>query len=118
MGEECGAPTPFLFFCDFHGELGEAVREGRRASSRASFADPKAARPDIPAETTFERSKLDWGEQDRAPARRWLARSRALLRLRAEQLAPRLAAGRAGGGAEALGPRAVRAVGGSATAAG
>ena len=30
MGEEFGASTPFLYFCDFHGELGRAVSEGRR----------------------------------------------------------------------------------------
>ena len=28
MGEEWGAEQPFLFFCDFQGELAEAVREG------------------------------------------------------------------------------------------
>jgi hypothetical protein len=62
------------------------------------------------AETTFTRSKLDWGEKDRAPHDRWLARSKVLLRLRAELLAPRLAAGQSRSeGAEALGPRAVRA---------
>ena len=30
MGEEWGCQQPFLFFCDFEGELGEAVRKGRR----------------------------------------------------------------------------------------
>jgi hypothetical protein len=30
MGEEFGAKTPFLFFCDFEGDLAKAVTEGRR----------------------------------------------------------------------------------------
>ncbi len=110
MGEEWGTAIPFQYFCDFHGDLGQAVREGRAREFAGFFANPKAAVPDPLAETTFTRSKLDWGEKDRAPHDRWLARSRVLLRLRAEQLAPRLAAGRSRSeGAEALGPRAVRA---------
>jgi 1,4-alpha-glucan branching enzyme/maltooligosyltrehalose trehalohydrolase len=36
-----GLPQPFLFFCDFDGELGEAVRKGRREefSRFAGFKD-------------------------------------------------------------------------------
>jgi 1,4-alpha-glucan branching enzyme len=30
MGEEFGADTPFLFFCDFGPELAAAVTQGRR----------------------------------------------------------------------------------------
>src|SRR5689334_4486368 len=30
MGEEFGATTPFLFFCDFSPDLAEKVRQGRR----------------------------------------------------------------------------------------
>jgi 1,4-alpha-glucan branching enzyme/maltooligosyltrehalose trehalohydrolase len=30
MGEEWHSTTPFLFFCSFHGELAQAVRDGRR----------------------------------------------------------------------------------------
>ena len=30
MGEEWGAREPFLFFCDFEGDLAKAVRDGRR----------------------------------------------------------------------------------------
>ena len=41
MGEEWGCQQPFLFFCDFEGELGEAVRKGRREefSRFASFKE-------------------------------------------------------------------------------
>jgi maltooligosyltrehalose trehalohydrolase len=41
MGEEWGARSPFLFFCDFKGKLGEAVRKGRleEFSRFPEFAD-------------------------------------------------------------------------------
>ncbi|MGE5094084.1 MAG: malto-oligosyltrehalose trehalohydrolase, partial [Betaproteobacteria bacterium] len=44
MGEEFGSRTPFLFFCDFHGELERAVREGRRKefASFERFRDARA----------------------------------------------------------------------------
>src|SRR5271165_1874127 len=49
MGEEFGAETPFLFFCDFEKDLAAAVTEGRRNefSDFARFADP-AKRDRIP----------------------------------------------------------------------
>ena len=48
MGEEWGAKQPFLFFCDFSGELAEAVRKGRREefSRFPEFADPGACGED------------------------------------------------------------------------
>ncbi len=79
MGEEFGATTPFLYFCDFDAA---ACRGGARrqaaASSRASrafgdAADP-AAIPDPQAPETFARSKLDWASQ-RAAGARELARA-------------------------------------------
>ena len=49
MGEEWGASTPFLFFCDFEPELAKLVTEGRRNefASFAAFSDP-ARRDRIP----------------------------------------------------------------------
>ena len=46
MGEEWGARQPFLFFCDFHGELAAAVRDGRRREFARfpEFADERGAR--------------------------------------------------------------------------
>lgn len=93
MGEEWGAKTPFQFFCDFHGQLAEAVREGRRREFAAFFADPSAEVPDPLAVETFRRSKLDWGEPGREPHAAWLEGTRELLRLRAREIAPRLARG-------------------------
>ena len=95
MGEEWGARTPFQFFCDFHGELADAVRAGRRREFAAFFANPAAAVPDPLAESTFTDSRLDWNEPEREPHAGWLAHARRLLALRRDELAPRL---RAGGG--------------------
>ncbi len=59
MGEEYGATTPWLFFSDHSGELGEAVRNGRRAEfGRHGWAVDDV--PDPQARATFEASVLDW----------------------------------------------------------
>ncbi|HZO02028.1 MAG TPA: malto-oligosyltrehalose trehalohydrolase [Burkholderiales bacterium] len=84
MGEEWGCTQPFLFFCDFEGELGEAVRNGRREefSRFASFA---GSVPDPLAESTFRECVLDWNKRDAT----WLAHYKKLLQLRARAIAPR-----------------------------
>ncbi len=102
MGEEFGAATPFLFFCDFGPELAQAVTQGRRREFArfARFADPEAQKkiPDPNASETFARSKLDWTCLPRAPHDRWLALYRRLLAVRRDHIVPRLSgtAGRAG----------------------
>jgi malto-oligosyltrehalose trehalohydrolase len=94
MGQEWGSRRPFLFFCDFSGELEAAVREGRRKEFAAfpEFADEKArARiPDPTSEKTFVDSRLDWAERDAAEGRQWLALHRQLLALRARHVVPLL----------------------------
>ena len=106
MGEEFGAVTPFLYFCDFTGELAAAVRDGRRRefAQFARFADStaQAAIPDPNDPATFASSKLDWQCAARPPHARWLALYRRLLALRREHVGPRLAgmAGDAGRFAE------------------
>ncbi len=97
MGEEWGARTPFQFFCDFHGDLAAAVREGRRREFARfpEFRDP-ATRDRIPdpnSLATCERSRLDWRELDRDTARRRLERVRSLLAVRAREIVPRLGDG-------------------------
>jgi maltooligosyltrehalose trehalohydrolase len=84
MGEEWGCRQPFLFFCDFDGELGEAVRKGRRAEF-ARFASFGGEVPDPLDEETFRRSTLRWEEADP----QWLAHYRQLLELRRREIAPR-----------------------------
>ncbi|MBY8946240.1 malto-oligosyltrehalose trehalohydrolase [Pseudomonas sp. SH10-3B] len=60
MGDEANAREPFLFFTDHHGELAEAVREGRRNefADFAAFHDPERREriPDPNALSTFEQS--------------------------------------------------------------
>ncbi len=102
MGEEWGARQPFCFFCDFAGDLADAVREGRRRefADFAEFRDParRARIPDPNAESTFARSVLDWSSVVRPEHAVWLERYRPLLALRAAEIVPRLVgtAGHAG----------------------
>ena len=100
MGEEFAAGTPFLYFCDFAGELARAVTDGRRNEFRhfARFADPqeRAAIPDPNDESTFRRSKLNWAERDHGMHRAWLDFYRALLTLRRDVLVPWLPRARSG----------------------
>jgi maltooligosyltrehalose trehalohydrolase len=108
MGEEWGATQPFLFFCDFSGELAGAVRKGRREefSRFPEFADPKrvAKIPDPLAESTFLASKLDWNRVDA----KHLAYFRELLKARRDHIRPLLPSIRRGGNAQVVGDQAVR----------
>jgi len=81
MGEEWGARTPWLFFSDHEGELGEAVRLGRRAEFAPHGWDTEDV-PDPQDEATVRASTLDWAEpaQDRHAA--LLAWTRDLIALR------------------------------------
>ncbi len=94
MGEEFGATTPFLFFCDFGPELAEAVTQGRRQEFArfTRFADPADQKkiPDPNVEETFNRCKLDWKCLRQTPHDRWLALYRRLLELRRDHIVPRL----------------------------
>jgi maltooligosyltrehalose trehalohydrolase len=97
MGEEFGAETPFLFFCDFEIDLAEAVTAGRRNEFArfARFSDP-AARGGIPdpnASATFESSRLDWSVMSQPRHRDWLCFYRQLLRLRFQHIVSRLSTG-------------------------
>jgi len=95
MGEEYGAETPFLYFCDFGPELADQVREGRRQefSRFPQFTDPEARRriPDPNGLETFQRSCLNWQEADRPEGREFLRLYRSLLALRQKEIIPRLA---------------------------
>ncbi|HVB46919.1 MAG TPA: malto-oligosyltrehalose trehalohydrolase [Burkholderiales bacterium] len=101
MGEEYGASTPFLFFCDFGPELAAAVARGRRAEFErfAAFRDAQArARiPDPGDAATFEASRLRWEERDAPGHRERLEWCRALLAQRRQHIVPRLGAARGGG---------------------
>ena len=81
MGEEALLDTPFPFFCDFPGELGDAVRRGRRDEFRPFFESHAGSADDLPdplAEATFQSAKIDWDRLAQEPYRGNLARFRAL----------------------------------------
>jgi len=90
MGEEWGARDPFLFFTDHHGELADAVREGRRNefAEFSEFADEatRARIPDPNAAETFEASRPDVANIDS----QWAELYRHLLDIRHREIMPRL----------------------------
>ena len=92
MGEEFGAASPFLFFCDFEGDLAHAVTAGRRDEFArfAKFVSTRGLIPDPNAPETFRQSKLDWGELDQASHAQWLRFYRELLSLRQRLIVPLL----------------------------
>ena len=81
MGEEWGARTPWQFFSDHEGELGEAVRKGRRAEF-ASHGWKTEDVPDPQALSTLRASTLDWSELDAERHQALLAWHRDLIALR------------------------------------
>jgi 1,4-alpha-glucan branching enzyme len=107
MGEEWGATQPFCFFTDFHDELADAVREGRRREFKKfpQFADEaaRAAIPDPNAPGTFLASRLDWSVPQQPDHAEWLAYTRSLLDLRREKIVPLLPMITRGGTAEVRG---------------
>ncbi len=94
MGEEWGAKTPFLFFCDFEGPLADAVREGRRSefAQFKAFAEP-AMRDRIPDPldpATMDASRLDRRELEQPVHAAWLETVRTLLAVRSARIVPGL----------------------------
>jgi maltooligosyltrehalose trehalohydrolase len=94
MGEEWAARTPWQFFSDHEGELGEAVRRGRRAEF-ASHGWSTEEVPDPQSEQTFLDSKLDWSELGDERHAGMLAWYRQLIALRKRR--PELTDGRRDG---------------------
>ncbi len=106
MGDEANAAEPFLFFTDHHGELAEAVREGRRNefADFAAFHDPERREhiPDPNALSTLQQSMPTLADQDH------VAFYRELLSLRHRHIVPHLP-GSVALGAQVLGDAAVSA---------
>lgn len=92
MGDEYAAPQPFLYFCDYTGDLAKAVRDGRRSefASFASFSDETLREriPDPNARSTFERSTLRWSEREEPEHRKWLDLATRLLEARRRAIFP------------------------------
>jgi maltooligosyltrehalose trehalohydrolase len=91
MGEEWGSKTPFPFFCDFTGDLAEAVREGRRREYGWAYAKYGSEVPDPLDLSTFRSAKLDWDCLNEEAGRQRLALVRDLLTVRRREIVPRLA---------------------------
>jgi maltooligosyltrehalose trehalohydrolase len=108
MGDDEGCRTPFLFFTDFHDELADAVREGRRSEFEhfQAFADPERRQriPDPNAVSTFEHSR----PRHQAVLAGWHGLYQQLLGLRHRHVIPHLPGTRALG-AEVLGSQALSA---------
>jgi maltooligosyltrehalose trehalohydrolase len=91
MGEEWGSKAPFPFFCDFKGDLADAVRKGRRSEYAWAYAKYGDEIPDPLAESTFQSAVLDWESRDEAPGKKRLALVQGLLATRRREIVPRLA---------------------------
>jgi 1,4-alpha-glucan branching enzyme/maltooligosyltrehalose trehalohydrolase len=96
MGEEWGSKQPFPFFCDFKGDLANAVRAGRRREFAGAYAKYGDEIPDPLHQETFRSATLDWPGKDSVDGRGRLQRVRELLRIRSLNIVPRLAGARFG----------------------
>jgi 1,4-alpha-glucan branching enzyme len=92
MGEEFSASSPFLFFCDFGGELANAVREGRKREFKSfdRFGAPETDIPDPGGKSSYLQSRLSWNEMDNPFHAEWRNFYRGLLRIRAKKIVPHL----------------------------
>ncbi len=100
MGEEWGSKAPFPFFCDFEGDLAEAVRNGRRNEFAGVYAKYGDEIPDPLDPLTFQSAMLDWQSLNEQAGRKRLALVQSLLAIRRREIVPRLA-GTTFGGAHA-----------------
>ena len=90
MGEEWGSTRRFPFFCDFKGELAEAVRSGRRREFADAYAQYADEIPDPIQEEALHQAVLDWDARTTTPGKRYLELVRNLLIVRQKEIVPRL----------------------------
>jgi malto-oligosyltrehalose trehalohydrolase len=111
MGEEWNAAQPFVFFCDFSGDLARAVSEGRRQEFAAfpEFQDSEkhSLIPDPQSAGTFASAKLDWSDLRKPEHASWLEWYQRVLRVRKAEIAPRMHEIVRGGRYTVLAPSAV-----------
>lgn len=96
QGDEWGSRAPFPFFCDFEGDLAEAVRAGRKKEFASAYEKYGDGIPDPLDQSTFDSARLDWPTRNDAAGQRRLKLVRELLALRAQHIVPRLAGARFG----------------------
>jgi 1,4-alpha-glucan branching enzyme len=95
------AERPFPFFCDFSGELGNAVREGRHEEFKRfpefGNAAARAAIPDPQASSIFQSAKLDWNEKEEPTHREMFTWYTKVLAVRRRSIVALIPALRTGG---------------------
>jgi maltooligosyltrehalose trehalohydrolase len=91
MGEEWGSTRPFPFFCDFEGDLAQAVRKGRHKEFAGAYSKYRGEVPDPLEASTFRSAVLDWGARDESAGKKRLALVSELLAIRRREIVPRLA---------------------------
>ena len=91
MGEEWGSKQPFPFFCDFKGDLANAVRAGRRREYGWAYEKYGDEVPDPLDVSTFQSAILDWDQAKEGAGRRRSELVRDLLAVRRREIVPRLA---------------------------
>ncbi len=92
MGEEWGATEPFPFFCDFKGELADAVRNGRKREFADAYAKHGGEIPDPLLQSTRDLAVLDWKALEQPEHAEKLAATRSLLAARKKFITPLLPA--------------------------
>jgi maltooligosyltrehalose trehalohydrolase len=90
MGDEWGAREPFPFFCDFKGELADAVRNGRKREFAEAYAKHGDEIPDPLAKETRNLAVLDWSKASEPVHARRLELARSLLVARHHHIVPLL----------------------------
>jgi maltooligosyltrehalose trehalohydrolase len=91
MGEEWGSKAPFPFFCDFNGDLAEAVRQGRRKEYAWAYSKYGNEVPDPLDQATFQSAVLDWQAREEPAGRKRLTLVQELIAMRRREIVPRLA---------------------------
>ncbi|AMN43948.1 malto-oligosyltrehalose trehalohydrolase [Rhodoplanes sp. Z2-YC6860] len=90
MGDEWAAREPFPFFCDFKGDLAQAVREGRRREFSEAYEKYRDEVPDPLAEETVRLATLDWSVRSQSGHTARLTFVKDLLGARKAHITPRL----------------------------
>jgi maltooligosyltrehalose trehalohydrolase len=90
MGEEWDAREPFPFFCDFKGDLAEAVRNGRKKEFAEAYARHGLEIPDPLSAGTRASAVLDWNALTKSPHAERLSLVRSLLAVRKRAIVPLL----------------------------
>ncbi|NVN87600.1 MAG: malto-oligosyltrehalose trehalohydrolase [Rhodopseudomonas sp.] len=96
MGEQWGSQASFPFFCDFQGDLADAVRNGRRREFAGAYAKYGDDIPDPLSDAAFRSAVLDRDARHSAAGRRRLHLVKQLLAIRRREIVPRLAGARFG----------------------